>query len=251
MAAGRGGLGWVILAAALAVPGFLLFNSWSRLKTERDHSVSQNARKRAEGGVFETSPAAGRLVNPIASTAAPAGAPPGAAPAKTPAAPGAALAAAGAPSGAAPPGAAQPMPPPAPAASAPDAAAMAVSSMTTVVLPRDPMLSPLDLVRIQEAALEEEERKQRLLEEARHKNDPVRRPAKPKLKPIETRIELQGIVAKPDGYNLAIVNGSTVNPGDRFTVEGYPGKVSILKISSSEVTMQYQGRKFRMSVNAE
>ena len=73
---GRGGLGWVILAAALAVPGFLFYNWWSHLKAERDHAFSAKASKLAAGGVFQTPPpAAGRLVNPMAaSTAAPAGA---------------------------------------------------------------------------------------------------------------------------------------------------------------------------------
>jgi hypothetical protein len=251
MAGGRGGIGWLILAAALAVPGFLFYNWWSHLKTEHDHSVSQNARKRAEGGVFDPAPSAGRLVNPMASTAAPAGLPTSGAAAKASTAPGLAVASAATlPPAAVPvPGAVKPSA--AGGDAPPPAATIAVSSDTTVVLPRDPMMSPLDLVRIQEAALEAEEAKRRLEEEAHRKHEGPRKPKPKVLKPVETHIELQGIVAKPDGENLAIINGSTVNPGDKFSVDGYTGKVAVLKITSSEVILQYQGRKFRMSVNAE
>ncbi|MBI3566421.1 MAG: hypothetical protein HY079_14600, partial [Elusimicrobia bacterium] len=71
----RGGVGWAILAVALAVPGFLFYNWWSHLKAEHDKGVAAKASKRLEGGVFQTAPA-GRLVNPIApSTAAAPGAP--------------------------------------------------------------------------------------------------------------------------------------------------------------------------------
>ncbi len=126
-----------------------------------------------------------------------------------------------------------------------------MSSAATVVLPRDPMMSPLDLVRLQEAEIEAQARAQALLDEEARRHAPHRRPKAPKLRPIETKIELQGIVAKPDGDNLAIINGSTVNPGEKFTVDGYPGKVAVLKITSTEVTLEYGGRKFKLNVNAE
>lgn len=70
----KGGLGWAILAAALAIPGLLFYNWWSHLKAERQKSISQKARGRVpETGVFAPpAPDAGKLVNPVsASTAAP------------------------------------------------------------------------------------------------------------------------------------------------------------------------------------
>ncbi|MCR4295257.1 MAG: hypothetical protein NUW21_06960, partial [Elusimicrobia bacterium] len=62
----RGGLGWVILVIALAVPGVLFYNWWSGLKAEREKAVAAKARGRVpEGGVFQSSPNA-KLVNPMA-----------------------------------------------------------------------------------------------------------------------------------------------------------------------------------------
>ncbi|MDE2489691.1 MAG: hypothetical protein KGM24_02510, partial [Elusimicrobia bacterium] len=68
---GRGGLGWLVLIAALAVPGFLFYNWWSRLKAAHDHSLSLKVKSRLPaGGVFRAPPAADRLVNPISSATA-------------------------------------------------------------------------------------------------------------------------------------------------------------------------------------
>jgi hypothetical protein len=257
--AGRGNLGWLILAAALAVPGFLFYNWSSRLKSEHDRGVSAKARTRAEGGVFQTAPVGGRLVNPMApSTSAPAGFPPrpagdprpkqAVAAVPAPAAPVPAPSAAARPSPLPAATAAVPAPAPAPTEAAPEA--VAASSSAAVVLPRDPMMSPLDLVRIQEAQIEAAARAQALLdEEARRRNR--RHAAPPKPKPIETKIELQGIVAGPTGENLAIINGLTVNTGEKFAVEGYAGKVAVRKITATDVTLEYSGRKFKLTMNAE
>jgi len=261
---GRGGLGWVILAAALAVPGFLFYNWWSHLKAERDHAISAKASKRADGGVFQTPPpAAGRLVNPMASST-------GAAPGLTPPPMTAGTVSTSAPANAAPalaavaPGRApRPAPvPPLPGAArtagaalapaAPPAAGTApvsVSSTPTIVLSRDPMMSPMDLVRLQEEALAEEARRKALEEANRPK--PAAKKRVRMQPPIERKIELQGIVAKADGENLAIINGTTINPGESFTVDNYKGKVKVLKITSSEVMLDYNGRKIRLSVNVE
>lgn len=231
---GKGGLGWLILAAALAVPGFLFYNWWSHLQAERDHSISAKASKRADGGVFQTPPPlAGRLVNPMAaSTSAPAGVAP-------------ALA------GVAPAFAAAPAP--APGVATAGASSLAPSSApvaaTTIVLTRDPMMSPMDQVRLQEAALAEEARLRALAEANRPGPQRVKRVQK--QAPIESKIELQGIVAKADGDNLAIINGSTVSPGESFTVEHYKGLVKVLRITSSEVTLDYNGRKIKLNVNVE
>jgi len=263
----RGGLGWVILAAALAVPGFLFYNWWSHLKAERDHSISAKASKLAAGGVFQTPPpAAGRLVNPMASTAAPAGAPPvlagtastsapaGAAPALAAVAP--ALPGPGGAPGAVPgsalavaPAAAAALTPASGAAAGAAPAAAMTASTNTITLTRDPMMSPMDLVRLREEQLAKEAQERALAEANKPKPEHVHRA--PKQKPIETKIELQGIVAKADGENLAIINGSTVNPGESFTVDGYKGRVKVLKITSSEIMLEHNGRKFRLSVNVE
>ena len=250
---GRGGLGWLILAAALAVPGFLFYNWWSHLKAEHDHSISAKASKLAGSGVFQTpSPQTGRLVNPMApSTGAASGFAPSAAAAggKPPMTPGMtppATLAGTLPAGTMPAGTAAPASPDAPPAAA---SAVSLSSSSTIVLSRDPMMSPLDTVRLQELAMAEEERLRALAEANKPRRTHARKVrAQP---PIESRIELQGIVAKADGDNLAIINGSTVNPGESFTVENYAGKVRIVKITSSEVTLDYKGRKIKLSVNAD
>ncbi|MBI5247098.1 MAG: hypothetical protein HY923_07945, partial [Elusimicrobia bacterium] len=71
----RGGLGWVILVVALAVPGVLFYNWWSHLKADRDKAVAAKARGRVpDGGVFQASPSA-KLVNPMAPVVSTAAAP--------------------------------------------------------------------------------------------------------------------------------------------------------------------------------
>ncbi len=204
--AGRVGFGWAILVATLAVPGFLFYNWWSHLKAERDHAISTKAGKRADGGVFQAPPSrAGRLINPMASAAV--------APA------------------------AQAAPAPASAASAPP-----LSTTSAVSAPlRDPMISPLDAVRLREAALAEEYRLRSLAR--------GRRSETPASASIGSRIELQGIVAKSGGGSLAIINGSTVRPGQSISIANEPGKVKVLKITSLEVTLEHQGRTFKLRVN--
>ena len=93
-----------------------------------------------------------------------------------------------------------------------------------------------------------EQERLRALAEANH---PYQRHAQRVQPPIESRIELQGIVAKADGDNLAIINGATVNPGESIAIENYPGKVRILRITSSVVTLDYKGRRFKLRVNTE
>jgi len=48
------GLGWAILAAALAVPGFLFYNWWSHLKTDRDHAILRQGDQARRRRVFQT-----------------------------------------------------------------------------------------------------------------------------------------------------------------------------------------------------
>jgi len=246
----RGGMGWAILAAALAVPSFLLFSVWSRMKTDHERGVAAKARSRvAEGGVFQTPPAGGlRPAVPVAASTA--------APAAVPAAGPAGAAPATAAAKTAPPAAA----PAAPAAplsasvSAPTAAPAAipptVSSAAVITLSRDPMMSPMDLVRQREAELEAERNAEALRRAAEERGRPRKKVVRREPR-IETGIELQGIVARPDGENLAIVNGATVNPGEAFAVEGFSSKVKVVRITSTEVTFEYKNRRFKKSVNAE
>ncbi len=268
----RGGVGWAILAIALAVPGFLFYNWWSHLKAEQAKAVAAKAHARVEGAVFQTpSTTSGRLINPITASSGTAGtvtpppavagavAPPPPAPAAAPAMTAPGQSAAPPPAGA---GAAAPTPaaspaggnPPAASAAAPSSTASASTvSTTTITLSRDPMMSPMDLVRIREDEIrkaEDAERIRREAEEAKRPHKTVRA-APVKEKPIEKSIELQGIVATPDGATLAIVNGATVNEGESFTVEGRKEKVKVIRISSSDVTFMYKTHKFKMSVNAE
>jgi hypothetical protein len=263
----RGGVGWAILAVALAVPGFLFYNWWSHLKAEQAKAVAAKAHSRLEGGVFQTPAAGGRLVNPMSAssgtvanggvapaaaattpaTAQAAGMAPKPTPTPNPAAP---VATTATPAAAASSTAAPPVPAAASSASAQSASAV---STTTITLSRDPMMSPMDLVRIRENEVrqaEEAERIRREAEEAKRPHPQKARAVK-KEKPIQTYIELQGIVATPDGATLAIVNGATVNEGESFTVEGHSGKVKVLRISSSDVTFEYKEKRFKMSVSAE
>jgi hypothetical protein len=257
----RAGLGWLILAAALAVPGFLFYNWWSRQKFEHDKGVAAKARNRvAEGSVFQTPPPGSVRPTPtvVASTGVPAAVPGqaadapsalvghGVATANAAAAP--VMSAPAAPQAAAKPAVLGGVP----SLSTGAAASMGVSLSTAAVLTlsRDPMMSPMDLVRQREAEAERERNSEAMRRAAEDKGR-VHRP-KPHPEPkIDGHVELQGIVARPDGDNLAIVNGATVNPGEFFSVDGFSAKVKVVRITSSEVTFEYKSKRFKKSVNAE
>jgi hypothetical protein len=261
--ANRGGFVWAILVTVLAIPGFLFYNWWSHLKADHDRGVSAKARARlSDGSVFQKAPASGRLVNPMTvSSSAPAAVSAPALPSKAAAPAGVrgpvpvALGNVAAATAAAPAPAAIPPKPVAsisiaPAAAAPTASVQLMASTVTVVLSRDPMLSPIDTVRLREIDLERvrnEEARRRELEDLKHP-----RPRQPRKEtPIDRRIELQGIVAKPGGASLAIINGATVSNGEQFSVRGYPSKVKIIRISAEEVTFDYKGKRFKKRVNVE
>jgi hypothetical protein len=240
----RGGLGWVILVVALAVPGVLFYNWWSHLKADREKTVAAKARGRVpDGGVFQSSPNA-KLVNPMTpavSTAAAATPPLTAAPA-APAVPTAP---------AAPPTAsaatiATPSLATAPAAGANQPAAL--SSMTAAALPlkRDPTLSPFDQVRLVE--LDEARRKAAEdLENMKRAKQDGKRPRKAKAVNPTTLLNLQGIVSNPESGFKVIVNDEVLSAGE------YVGstKIKIVKISDLGVTFEYQGKKFSKSVNRD
>jgi hypothetical protein len=245
----RGGLGWVILVIALAVPGVLFFNWWSHLKADREKAVAAKARGRVpDGGVFQSSPNV-KLVNPMTPAVAPANAAPPAAvavasaPAVGAGAPGVQNAAAVVPGAAplTPPGTVQ-----TPAPGTPPIQAPAFSSSTAAALPlkRDPTLSPFDQVRI----LEEEEAKRRAAEDlANAKNVKVRGPKpKPPVDP-KTLVNLQGIISNTDTGFKAIVNDEVLSAGEFIGKT----KIRIVKITDLGVTFDYKGKKFSKGVSRD
>lgn len=245
----RGGLGWVILVIALAVPGVLFYNWWSGLKAEREKAVAAKARGRVpEGGVFQSSPNA-KLVNPMAPAVSTSAA---AETAALPADPAGATAAAPAdPAGVTAASAAEPQPVPlpsaadsAPAASTETAAAFTVSSTTIIPLRRDPTLSPFDMVRL----LEEEEARRKAAEDlANASKSRTRAPSKPKPVNPATLVNLQGIVSNAQSGYKAIVNDEVLEVGD-FIGET---KIRIIKITDLGVTFNYQGKKFTKGVSRD
>lgn len=210
---GRGAAGWAILVLALAVPGLLFYNWWSRMDREKKRQLNISVRKHTEAAPFAGSENKNRLVNPVAAQAAVSTA----AAAQTPA-----EAAAPAPSPA------QPEAAPAPAGP--------VAASATAALPdfpaRDPMLSPYDMVRLKRQELEKMMRASELSVKKIVPEEP----------PAENNIDLQGIVSA-GGVNKAIVNGEVVGEGD--TVEG----AVILKISDRSVVFRHKNRKFTKYVS--
>lgn len=240
----RGGLGWVILVIALAVPGVLFFNWWSHLKADREKAVAAKARGRVpEGGVFQSSPNA-KLVNPMtpaASTAAVAA--PGAAVADAAAAVPASPAVASAATMDASASAALSTAPAAPAEGG-QAASFTVSTTTFVPLKRDPTLSPFDLVRI----LEEEEARRKAAEDLENaKRVRVRGPRKQKVQDPASQINLQGIVSNPDSGFKVIVNDEVLGVGEFIGKTG----IKIVKITDLGVTFVYQGKRFSKGVSRD
>lgn len=231
---GRGGLGWVILALALAVPGVLFYQWWTHLKAERERTVAAKARGRLpEGQVFEPASGATRLVNPMTSapsTSAVVAA--GTVPAIA-----AVLSAAAASSETAPGDEAASS-----QAVAHVADAVAVSTLAAQVLARDPMLSPFDLVRQQE-----EELKRRLAEQKlRDEREGRRKTALKREPPPETLVEVQGIIESLDGENRAIVNNEVVGVGDVV------GRARVTRITAAGVIfVDRTGRRFIKTVNRD
>lgn len=229
----RGGLGWVILVAALAVPGVLFYNWWSGLKADREKAVAAKARGRVpEGGVFQSSPNA-KLVNPMApavSTAA----------AAEPAVSDASAPAAVASASAAEPQAVADVP----AASTDAAAAFSASSSTVLPLKRDPTLSPFDMVRL----LEEEEARRKAAEDlANASKVKVRGPRRAVVVDPATLVNLQGIVSNPESGFKAIVNDEVLGVGEFIGNT----KIKIVKITDLGVTFNFQGKKFSKGVSRD
>lgn len=276
---GKGALGWLILMVALAVPAFMFWNWWKLLNNK-----PREGSRPAQGPVFEKTQMAGNLQNPLNNPGAQAGNPPAgvdassAAATAAPAQPGAAAPVAqnssapgtanaaetpapppgaqpAAPPHAAPPDGAMaqaPTPPPSDPA-APPPAPMAAAALAEPGLRyqpkvhRDPMLSPMDIKKLAEIALEEEDRKRREQDELERLK---RKPTKVKVAapPIETLVNLYGITAVP-GSITAIVEvlggeSQVVRPGDRLS-----NGVRIMKITQTTVYFQYKAKKWARTIS--
>lgn len=226
----KGSMGWVFLLAALAVPGFLFYHWWSGLNSDMKSQTSQKAKRRVpEGELFGgQEDSAKKFTNPIVSTDAAAAQAPAAMPQQPDPAPASAAAAAPA------------EPAPAPVEGA---VPVAVQEAPTVPAPapaaefRDPTLSPYDIYRMELAELERQNR-QREVQNAVVVVRPVRR----REPPIESTINLQGIVSNAEGGHKAIVNGEMFAEGDRVA------NVKILQITQKGVVFLHKNKKFTKSV---
>jgi hypothetical protein len=212
----RGAVGWLILVLALAVPGVLFFNWWSKMDKEKKKQLSFSVRKRTEGLPFAGPANKNKLTNPVAQVPAPL-------PASLPAEPEVLVASGAAATSLVPP--ATPLPPE-------PSLAVPLDFPT-----RDPMLSPYDLVRMKRQELE------RML--ATSALSPKALPKKmiPADPPIENSIDLQGIIFAAGGVNKAIVNGEVVGEGDMVD------SALVLKISKQSVVFRHKNRKFTKVVN--
>ena len=122
-----------------------------------------------------------------------------------------------------------------------------------IVLARDPMLSPYDLVRI----AEEEERKRQIAEQLKREawlraHPPKRQRVVRREPDPSTSVELQGIVSTDQG-DKAIVNGEMVQEGDLVVVDvdGENARVKVVKISPTAVLFQYRKKRFMKGISKD
>jgi hypothetical protein len=106
---------------------------------------------------------------------------------------------------------------------------------------RDPTMSPVDLKRLAQEALQREMARRQVRNEAERIKTP-RRPERPAEPPIDSRIELYGIVATPHGIS-AMVNDRILNEGDRIF-----GAI-VKKITTNTVIFEYKKRTFYKRVS--
>ncbi|MBI4351905.1 MAG: hypothetical protein HY550_10725 [Elusimicrobia bacterium] len=236
-------VGWLLLAAVLAVPSFLFYN-W--LNKSRQQNQAELAHEPVAGSVFpgeKSVQAAGarQAVKAEAAKAAPQAGQPDKSqpPVETAAQPG--RPAEPAPSASAnPPAAAPRQAQGAGISTAPQQGAgqsggaqgqVAVSTGPKLVSyfnplsARDPTYTPDDYRRIKEEQQQREEAERQRLRDYQNRA---------REQGPETRISLQGIVG-----SAAIINGDMYSAGQ--TVRG----VKILKIGSDYIIAEYKGRKFR------
>jgi hypothetical protein len=225
-------IGWLILACALAVPGVLFYQWRTHLDLEKKRALTTKVRLN-DTDLFRNSPNQDKLVNPIASAAA------------------SVAASTAAPAVSEVPPAASEVPPapagqtslrPASPAPAEDGPAVLKSSAAFAANPfqawRDPTLSAHDLVEIERLELE----RQLALQELKDRALQVSKgPPKSPPIPIETLIELQGIVSVA-GRNKAIVNNDVVAEGE--VVRTKAGPVKVLRITPQKVIFAHQNKSF-------
>ncbi|MFA6029046.1 MAG: hypothetical protein WC969_04230 [Elusimicrobiota bacterium] len=258
----RSVVGWLILVAALAVPAVLFWNWWGKMKAQSPQESARKAAASAFGGLSSQGvpatplaagataqaeavpaastgviPAAQAAQNPPPSSPAPQAS---AVPPTAPAAPGAAaLPPAGPAAPPAAPVAGQNPVPVAPGAAAPAAGQAAARSDVIEYNPstnRDPTLSPVDIKRMAQEALQKELSMRQIMEEARRPKDEPKKVVHNEP-PIETRIQLYGIIATPNGIS-ALVNDSIVSEGDRIL------GATVKKITTGTVVFEYRKRTF-------
>lgn len=268
MANGRSNA-WVFPVIILAVPSVMFYVWWSHLNAEQRRQMTQKIRRRTPE-VFSTAPAGTQLTNPIADQqsgqpgtapmppvvpvamaagGSPPSQPPQAAAGAAVGQPGAAAPASTVPieqqlAAPAPPAGGTSQPPQEAAGTAPgqqpgqQEPGQTAANQVPAVLPitRDPTMSPYDIVRMEQARLEAELR-EREEEEQRKRILNKRNP------PIESFIDLQGIVGTPDSGNKAIINGEVMSEGE--TIKG----ARILRITSQGVVLLYKGRKVTKTIN--
>ena len=275
---GKGSLGWLILAVALAVPAFMFWNWW-KLLNNRPADVG---RKAASGQVFPgmKNPLAPSTATATSAPAAPAGvasstasaapnpqtAVPAPAPAAVPATPGSAFAATPAPqvpkapespAQAGPPGGEQKQAAPSAAAPAPQAPGSKPAGEEeptlrfTPKLDRDPTLSPMDIKKLAQIALEQEWEKERLRKEAEEAERRKHyKPPPPKPIDITTTIRLMGITAVPGSVTAIVAvgndDGEIVRIGDRLR-----NGVQVIKMNPTAVWFKYKNKIWQRSVNKD
>ena len=226
----KSSVGWLILAFALAVPGVLFYQWYTHLDLEKKRALTTKVRLK-DTDLFRNSPKQDKLVNPIASAAAPVVAS---------TAPGNGQAAAIPAVGATPePVLPRPAEPPSPAAGDPDVLkAPSAPAANPFQAWRDPTLSPHDLVEIERLELEKQLALQELKDRALNRSK-----APPKSPPvqIEKLVDLQGIVSVAGG-NKAIINNDVFADGD--VVKTKAGPVKVLHITLQKVIFTYKSKTF-------
>lgn len=226
---GKGSAGWLILIAALAVPGLLFYNWWSKQSAANRAELEKKVRSRGVevfGGAQDTA----KLGNPLDGKAAA----PGVSASTSAAVAVSTPAAAQVQASTATPTAGDDSTTLLRQESPPAAAPVAASSDTLVALARDPTLSPYDLVRIEQIALEKAQRERELREGIHIAR---KRTVRVVEHPVENDIDLQGIVSTDEG-DKAIINGEMVGEGE--LVKG----AKVVKITSQTVVFMYKGRRF-------
>jgi hypothetical protein len=102
---------------------------------------------------------------------------------------------------------------------------------------RDPTLSPLEQLRLEQSSLESQLRQGEVRQTFWTWRSQRRTP------PIERSIRLQGIISNAQGNSKAIVNGGMVGAGDKI------GKVRVVRITPQAVYFSYRNRKFKRIIS--